>query len=144
MKNNLSIAAIPAPMVDLVWDQVDPLIRSVQAKAPDDISPAVVKEELVSGRKTLVVINRKERIIAVNVLDIKVLDSGVKVLYIPITAGTEMKDWMEDFLNIATAIAKDCGCIELRGLAVRKGWMKKLEPYGWEEMFTTIRYRIGE
>lgn len=66
------------------------------------------------------------------------------MLYIPITAGSDLDEWMDEFLEIAAAVARDYECVELRGLAARQGWLKKLKPYGWEEVFTTIRYRIGE
>jgi hypothetical protein len=131
-------------MIDLVWHQVEPLIERVVEKAPDDIVSSIVHDELVLGNRMLVTISRGPDIIAVNVLDIKVLDSGVRCLYIPIIAGTEMELWLDRMHEVATTIAKEYNCTELRGLAVRKGWMSKLKPYGWEEMFTTVRCPIGE
>ena len=137
------IGAVPATMIDLVWDRVEPLIRMVEEKS-DDVCSDVVKSNLKNGDQLLVTISCGAKILAINVLDVRTMDTGVKVLYIPITAGSDMEDWLERFLEIATAIAKDYGCTELRGLAVRNGWIRKLKPYGWEELFTTIRYKIGE
>ena len=138
----ISIAAVPASMIDLIWDRVEPLIRSVEALAPEDISTPKVYEELSLGRKLLVTIARGTEVIAVNVLDVKELDSGIKVLYIPITAGKEIDSWLDQFLEVAKAVAKDYNCVELRGLAIRKGWLPKLKSHGWEEMFTTIRCKL--
>ena len=140
----LVVSAVPYTMIDLIWDRVEPLIRSVEALAPEDISTPLVKDNLRLGRNLLVCISRGSEVIAVNVLDVRTMDSGIKVLYIPITAGDCMDEWLDNFLDVAKAIAKDYGCTELRGLAVRKGWIKKLESYGWEEMFTTIRCKLGE
>lgn len=136
------IGAVPANMIDLIWDRVEPLIKTVEEKAPDDISLEVVRERLLSGNNLLVTVSSGPEIIAVNVIDIKELDTGMKILYIPITAGTDMENWIREFLDIAKAIALDHGCDELRGMAVRDGWLKKLKPYGWEPMFTTVRCKV--
>jgi len=140
----LTIAAIPAAAIELVWDQVKPLIERVEEKAPLDVVPSVIKEKLRLGHNLLVTISRKSEIVAINIMSIEELDSGTKVLYIPITAGEEMDLWLEDFLDVAKAIAKDYNCTELRGMTVRTGWLAKLKPYGWEHHFTTIRCEIGE
>lgn len=138
------IGIVPQTMVELIWDKVFPLIDMVQEKAPDDIVTGVVYDELISGKKLLVTISSGTEVIAINVLDVRTLDTGTKVLYIPITAGSHMEEWLEDFLEIAKAVAKDFNCVELRGLAVRNGWIKKLKPLGWEELFTTIHCKLGD
>jgi len=142
--NDLTIAVVPCTMIDLIWDKVFPIIKLAADKAPEDVCCKVVKAELCEGRKLLITISRGSEIIAVNVLDLRTLDTGIKILYIPITAGTEMDVWIDDFLAFAKEIALSHDCVELRGLAVRNGWIKKLKPYGWEEMFTTIRCKLGE
>ena len=144
MDKDLIISAVSCSMIELIWDQVKPFIKMVEVKSPEDIVESVVKEELLNGNQLLVIIYRGSDIVAINVLDVRTLDSGIKVLYIPITAGSEMELWIDKFLEIAISIAKDYDCVELRGLAIRNGWLRKLKPYGWEEMFTTIRYKIGE
>ena len=142
--NDLIISVVPCTMIDLIWDKALPIIKLAADKAPEDVCCKVVHDELCKGAKLLVTISRGADIIAVNVLDIRTLDTGIKILYIPITAGSEMEFWLEDFLEFVKVIAKNCDCVELRGLAVRNGWMKKLKPHGWEEMFTTIRCKLGE
>ena len=144
MNNDLTISIVPYHMIDLIWDKVEPLIQVIEDKAPEDVVCSVVKNNLKAATQMLVVIYRNTDVIAVHVLDIKHMDSGIKILYIPITSGSEMELWLSDFLEVAKTIAKSYGCVELRGMSVRKGWMTKLKPYGWEEMFTTIRCKIGD
>lgn len=55
-----------------------------------------------------------------------------------------MNEWMDRFLDIVKAIAKDFNCTELRGIAARKGWMRKLKPLGWSEVSTIIKCDVGE
>jgi len=143
MDHDLIIGAVPASMIDLIWDKIEPLIEMVSEKS-EDIDIGIAKERLESGKTLLVTISRGQEVIAINVIDCKTTDTGIKYLSIPITAGTEMENWLEQFLEVATAIAQDYGCSEIRGFAVRNGWLKKLKPFGWEELFTTIRYKIGE
>lgn len=142
--NDLTLAAVPAALVELLWDQMEPLIDLVVAKAPEDLVTSVIKTQLMEGSTMAVIVYREQIIIAVNVLDVKSLDSGMKVLYVPIIGGAELDLWAEDFMVMLKVIAKDYGCSELRGMAVRKGWMKKLKPLGWEEMFTTVRCKLGD
>lgn len=137
--NGLTIASVPSNLIDLVWDQMVPILDMCIRKAPDDLVASVVYEQLKTNNSMLLMVYRGPKVIAINVLDIKVLDSGVRVLYIPIIAGSEMDVWLEEAHRICVQIAKDYNCTELRGIAVRKGWMSKLQPYGWEEMFTTVR-----
>jgi len=142
--NDLVIAVVPCTMIDLIWEKVHPVMQLAADKAPEDVCCKVVRDELIKGEKLLVTISRASEIVAINVLDLRTLDTGIRILYIPLTAGSEMKLWAEDFLNFAKVIAKAHNCVELRGLAVRSGWMKYLKPYGWEEMFTTVRCKLGD
>ena len=142
--SDLKMGVVPYTMIDLVWDRVLPVIQLAADKAPEDVCCQVIYDELANGAKLLVAISRGAEIIAVNVLDMRTLDTGIKILYIPITAGKEMDLWLDHFLVLAKDIAKAHNCVELRGLAVRNGWIKKLKPHGWEEMFTTIRCKLGE
>ena len=144
LEKQLVVGAVPASMIEIIWDQVEPLIQRVIDKAPQDLSMDRIKSDLIAGNTLLVVISRKGVIIAANVLQVDTLDTGLKILYIPITAGDDLDLWMEDFLELAKRIAKDHSCVELRGLSVRKGWMVKLKHFGWEEHFVTIRCKLGE
>lgn len=142
--HDLTIAIVPMNMIDLVWPQVVPILDRVVEKAPDDLVPSVVYDQLISGFSTLMTISRGPKVIAINVFDIKVLDSGLRTMYVPITAGDEMEVWLEPAHEIAIEIAKYHKCSELRGIATRKGWMRKLKSLGWEELFMTIRCPIGD
>jgi hypothetical protein len=142
--DGLAIALVPSNLIDIVWPQVAVILDRVVEKAPDDLVPSVVYDQLQSGFSTLMIISRGPKVIAINVFDIKILDSGIRTMYVPITAGDEMETWLGPAHEIAIQIAKHHGCKELRGIATRKGWMHKLKPLGWEELFMTIRCPIGE
>jgi len=140
--SELLITAIPQNLVEVVWEQVQPLIERVVNKAPDDLSVWAIKKRLVDGQTMLIAISEGSKIVAVNVLSLEDLDSGKKVLVIPITAGDRMAEWMDDFFEVVTKIAKDFGCEELRGMSVRKGWMRILKERGWVENHTVVKCKI--
>lgn len=135
---------VPIPLIAHIWDKIEPLIQDVIHKAPDDLNADACLESLLSFKSILVTVTRGNNLIAINTLRIQTLESGKKSLYIPITSGTELDEWMPGFLELAERIGRDHGATELRGLASRKGWMTKLKPFGWEEVFTTIRYNFGD
>lgn len=140
----LNISASPPEMVDLIWGRCEAHIQRVVDVAHGEITTESVKARLKAGNSVLVVISEGAEIIACNVVEVRVMDSGLRALYIPITGGDRMSEWMEDFLRVAKAIAKDFNCTELRGLAVRKGWMRVLEKHDWETVHTVIKCEIGE
>ncbi len=142
--SELTIALVPANMIELVWVQAEPLIKTVVDKAPDDLAIEAIKDRLMRGATAMVTISDGTEIVALNVVTIETLDTGMKVMFIPITAGTRMDEWLTPFLDIAKKIAKDYDCTELRGLSVRKGWMKVLKEYGWEESHVVIKCKVGE
>jgi hypothetical protein len=47
-------------------------------------------------------------------------------------------------LDAEKEIAKSLGCVELRGCAVRNGWLRKLNKTAWQEVHTVIKLKLGE
>lgn len=138
------IAAVPATMIELVWDKVEPHLQRVVDRAHNEITMDSVKARLVSGNALLVTISQDDEIVAINTMEVRVMESGLRTMYIPITGGGDLDTWMDEFLEIAKAIARDYNCTELRGLAVRRGWLKKLEQHGWENVEMIIRCPVEE
>jgi hypothetical protein len=141
---SIVIAMVPPSMIDFVWSKCLPHLETVAQKAPNDICIDTIHDRLLAGDILLAAILDGDEVVAVNTLEVETMDTGDKILYIPITGGSRMDEWMERFLEIAHGIAKVHNCIELRGLAVRKGWLRKLSDYGWEEHFVTIKCKVKE
>lgn len=133
------IAPVPITMLDHIWSKAVPHLQKVVDKSPTELSLETIKKALLSGNQMLITISDGDDVIAVNVLEKVTFATGLSVLNIPITGGARMEEWMERFLNLAHLIAQDLDCTELRGMAVRPGWLKKLKAYDWEPVFTVIR-----
>lgn len=138
------IAAVPATCIELLWDRCVPHINRVIERAHGEITLEGLKKRLIAGNTLLVTVSKGADIIAVNTLEVRTFDSGKKALFIPVVGGSDVDTWIDRFLVIAKAIAKDHGCEELRGMAVRPGWMKKLEPYGWYNIHMVVGCKVED
>jgi len=103
-----------------------------------------VKQRLLEGKALLVTISVGNKIVAINTFELRILSSGLRTLYIPITGGSELFKWKDDIMALAIKVAKLFNCTEIRGVSVRDGWMDILGPMGWEPVHQVIKYNIGE
>ena len=140
----MNISLIPKNLVDVVWPQCEPLVAEVVKRVPDDIDISRTKDMLDTGEAMLIVISDGTEIVAINTLIVETLESGKRVLYIPITSGGRMAEWLDDFLELAKNIARELNCFELRGLSIRNAWLRKLKSYGWEESHVIIKCKVEE
>lgn len=136
------IALVPVPLLDVLWPQMEQHIQRVVDVAHDEVTLESIKRRLLSAESVAVLVCLEEDVVAVNLLEIRVFDSGVRAMYIPVVGGNYMDEWADQFLEVAKAIAKDFGCRELRGLAARKGWLRYLANKGWEEVNISLRCMI--
>lgn len=127
MFDDIIVTAVPATMVDLIWDKVAPHLRKAIAKAPNDLSLANFKAKLMEGSTVAIIASEDQDVLGINIVEVVEYSTGHKVLYISVTAGERMSEWMDKALGLAHAIARDFKCVELRGSACRKGWMKMLD-----------------
>ena len=141
---SLVIALVPPTMIDYVWDDCMPFLNMVLNKAPEDIGLDRVYNRCLTGDTMLVLILEGSEIIAVNTMEVKELDSGNNVLFLPIIGGSRTSEWQDRFLDLAHEVARHHNCIELRGMAVRKAWLRKLSRYGFEEHFVTLKCKVKE
>lgn len=137
--DNIVIAACPATLIGLIWDRVVPHLEKPIALSHGEVTLESIKARIMSSDVLLITVSRGTEIIAVNTVEVRTSESGLRALYIPLIGGSEMNEWMDRFLDIVRAIAKDFNCTELRGIAARKGWMRKLKPLGWSEVSTIIK-----
>lgn len=130
-----------------VWEEVVPHIQRVVGASKGEVSMHSTLAKLATGTDLLVVIrdpSDSDEIVACNVLSTRTTESGVKLLYIRVTAGTRLVEWLQDFLALSKELAKKFNCTELRGMSVREGWMEVLAKEGWEEVYTEIKCKIEE
>ena len=130
--SEITIAAIPVNLVELIFPKAIPHLERVISKAPDDINLETIKEKLLQGNTMMVTISDGEEVVAVNIVEATTYETGHKVLFIPITGGDRMDEWLDRFMELAHTIARDLGCHEMRGMACRKSWLRALNSKGRE------------
>jgi hypothetical protein len=142
--SNLTIAAIPPAMIDVVWNQLAPLLEKPIDLCKDETSLDYIYGFLKAGLLMALVVCENDKIIAVNVLRVDTFDNGNKLLFIVLVGGERIDEWGYQVLDAEKEIAKSLGCVELRGCAVRNGWLRKLNKTAWQEVHTVIKLKLGE
>jgi hypothetical protein len=139
---SLKLVAIPTNMVDVMWDKIVPYIDIVVELSHGELESESTKLKAIDGEILLVAVCDGTDIIAVNILEVRIFESGKRAMCIPVVGGTRMAEWKYDFLKLAHQLARDFNCEELRGFAVRKGWLRELKDDGWEEVYTTVSCKV--
>ena len=146
----MNIYALNNIMLPSIWPAVIPLMNKVIEKAPDNLCLESEYKKIESGNTILVLIENETGIIAINTLELVTFGTGKRSLSIPITSGTRIDEWLDDFLVLAETIAKNLGCSTLLGYSCRsaKGkdaWLRKLNQSTenkWSQVHTQIERKI--
>ena len=117
------IGGVPSDRIAQVWDRVEPLLRRVVRRETGYTLPSV-RVELQLGHAQLWVVGN---FLAVAVTKI-VPRPAESVLWVQFIAGTQMNDWLEDWIAVQEAYAREKGCsaVEFNG---RRGWAKIREQH---------------
>ena len=142
--NNYILAALPVTMVDFLWNQIEPHLVKVVELAHNEITLESTKKKIKNGDTLLIMVLKDQDIIAVNTLEVRNFESGLKCQYIPCVGGEDFDGWVHQFFEYCKMIAKEFNCTEIRGCAVRKGWLRKLSQLGyeWTDLSTIIKYEV--
>lgn len=141
-KEILKISGIPIPLLDVVWPQVQPIMERATDLSGGEATTQTAYDQLARGDALLITISRGTEIVAVNTLEVREFQTGLKVMCIPITAGEFMDEWLDRFMDVAKQTAREFGCSELRGFSVRKGWLRALKNQGWTDVHQVIRCKL--
>lgn len=139
MTMNLIITPIPIQLIDFMWPQAEKILKRAIDMASDEVSLETTKAGLLRGSQTMVAVLDKDKVIAVNIMEVVTFETGLKALTITITAGNKMRHWSERFLKLMNLWAIESKCSEIRGLSMRKGWLRYLQNEGWTEHVTILK-----
>jgi hypothetical protein len=142
MRPDYDLAAVPANLVRPMWPILEPILTRVIEVSNGELTAEGILRRAVKGETLVIAICKNGVVVAVNVCDVVQFDSGLRAMYIPITGGDFMEEWLDDSLEVAKALAKDLNCRELRGLASRNGWLRRLKQNGWEPITTIIKCNV--
>lgn len=133
----IQIAAIPPALTDVMYPLVEHHFERVIEKAPNEISHETIKANLTSGNQMLITMSDGSEVVAAAVVNKYVFETGYSVLIIPILGGSRMDEWLDRFIDMTQAIARDLGCAEVRAIG-REGWERKLHSRGWQKVHSIV------
>jgi hypothetical protein len=126
------------------WDELLPHIERVVKVSNDEFTPDSIKHKAVAGIALVVAVYEDLDVVAVVTAEVVTYDSGLKSLLVPICGGNGLMEWGLDLQAMLKDMAVALGCVELRGLAVRNGWLRVLRDHGWRENHVVIVLPLGE
>jgi hypothetical protein len=143
--NNFRIEYLHPLTVLNRWDEILPHIIRVIKVSNGELTEQSVKDKNTTGQSVMIAIfNADNNIVAITTAEVAIYNSGLRALLMPIIGGNNFFEWAPEWFKLMKELAVQLNCTELRGLAVRKGWMGFLKPYGWEEAHTVITCQIGD
>jgi hypothetical protein len=131
--------AIDVPPVDELarcWPIVEPILKRATDRA-QAYEPIDILQLVMMGRMSLIVVRDGGRIVAAAATEVRQFPR-CRVLEVPFVAGTGLKRWHEQLLEVIDAQALAAGCSDVMGF-LRKGWIR----FGFELDGVIVRRRAG-
>jgi hypothetical protein len=130
---------VDVPPIDEIarcWPIIEPIIRRATDRAKA-YEPIDILQLVMMGRMSLILVREDGRIIAAAVTEVRQLPR-CRVLEVPFVAGSGLKRWHRQLLEVIDAQAETAGCSDIMGF-LRKGWVK----FGFELDGVIVRRRAG-
>jgi hypothetical protein len=142
----ISFAVVPPAIIPVIWDKIQPYLKPVAEVSSGDLTEESIYNDMVNGINITIIVMDACKIIGVNTVQVHTFNSGLKCLYVPIIGGERIDEWGEEFFCMCKKFAKEQGCTELRGMAARGGWLRKLKQHDlhWQSCYDVIRYDLSE
>lgn len=130
------IAGVLSKDVESIWPFVEPLVQRVIDRFDMGYQSEHILEKLKARDQQLWLCGSKG--IATTEIT-RTAEFGV--LGVPIVAGDDMNEWLDDLFNVLRNFAKQHDCKFLEGYG-REGWVRQLKPYGFEKYSTVVRMEL--
>lgn len=127
------------PAIDEIarcWPIIEPILRRATDRAKA-YEPIDILQLVMMGRMSLILVREGGRIVATAVTEVRQLPR-CRVLEVPFVAGTGLRRWHRQLLEVIDAQAETAGCSDIMGF-LRRGWTK----FGFELDGVIVRRRAG-
>jgi len=134
------MSMVPPQMLGGVWKKSERLIDKLQRISHGRFENQDILNELFSGKQQFWAVwdNEPDEFTVIGVVITEVMQYPRKrILCIQYCAGERLSEWMSEMLELLEKWAKtsDCEAMELTG---RRGWVRTLQPEGWEEEYVVV------
>jgi hypothetical protein len=130
------IGGVLPEYVAKVWPKVEPILKRV-VKPRTGYTTDHVLVELQLRKWQLWVIGNFDAVVT-TCIQVRPLH---KVLWVPFIAGNNMDSWLDDWLKVQDAFAKENECIAIE-FAGRKGWQRELRNRDYKPMWVILRKEL--
>ena len=130
------LTGIPSQEIDEIWDDCVPYINLVQKKGQGEMTTEDIYNLCKEAKMQLwVIFDDNANIKGVGTTEILVYPRK-KVCRIVNLGGVEFDEWIHT-ISVIEAWAEENGCDAIETFC-RKGFIKKLEKYGYEQTYTVL------
>ena len=138
---DIEIFGIHKDYLDTAWNDISPLIDMALKRTNDELDLDEIYHMIKNDQVIPVIMMHKGIILSVVTLEV-VQKKKKRILSLMTAGGTDLDDWLDEFMDVAEQIAieQECDDIYVTG---RKGWQKKLKRYGFEYRYTVLSRRIN-
>ena len=131
------VSGIPSSQITEVWDNCKEYIEMGNNKSKQEMTIDDIYERLLKAEMQLwLVFDGDAKIKSVLTTEV-VIYPRMKTCRIVTLGGTELDIWVEQFLDVLEEWAIDNDCVAME-TACRKGFIKKLEKFGYEHTYTIL------
>jgi hypothetical protein len=138
--NEYKLSVLPINMIEYMWPVLSPYLQRVVDLAPAEFNLDTMKQFTLNGGATICLITQSAELRIVLTLEVRTFQTGTKVLYVPLISGDHMEECFDYVFEQIKNAAKELGCSEIRGLAARPGWLRRLPD--WDQAYTVISYNL--
>jgi hypothetical protein len=139
----ITIAALKAPMVPILWDKIVPMLEGPIEHSNNELSVEGILEDIMDERMLLLTISKDRELVACITVEQKTFVTGKKILSATTAGGTGMSEWVEELNNVLELLAKDYGCDDIY-IVGRPGWEKALNKLNYKKIHTVVSRKVGE
>ena len=140
--DTIKFAVVPSHLVEGIWDSVKRFVISALEFCYDDTTEYDLKQSIINNILLLVVITDNDKIVSSVTIEVSQLN-GVKVCHIMTLGGEDIDSWINQFMRVWKAIAREQGCdfISMKG---RPGWSRYAKKHGFTHQYTQMIQDIRE
>lgn len=137
------VSGVPAILVPVVWDRVQPFLAAAILESNGELTEESVYADLASGATILVIIYLDKEIVGAAALRKKTFDSGINTLSVFLLGGKDMNSWIKDAYGVAVQIAKHLDCQSIYCIG-RDGWVKVLKDIGFKKQYSVLSINLED
>jgi len=115
----IEVFAPPVDRLARLWHVIEPILKRATDRTRGYL-PIDVLQLVMLGRMTLFVVTEDDATVAVAVTELRQFPR-CRILEVPFIAGTGLKRWHRQLLDVIDAQAEALECVDIMGFD-RKGW----------------------